>query len=110
MRSSGFTFIANLLLAVGLSCNLVFAAPSSVQTNALEKLADGIVVSVAGGFLKIEVVAADVVRVAFAKDRAFFDKKSLATAPKRSEPTKWDLETAAREATVSTPKLKVRVA
>jgi alpha-D-xyloside xylohydrolase len=109
MRSPGLMPFVGLLLAVALGGNLVFAAPSSTQSNAPEKLADGIVVSVAGGFLKIEVVAADVVRVAFAKDRASFDKKSLAAEPKRSEQTAWDLATTSREATVSTPKLKVRV-
>jgi alpha-D-xyloside xylohydrolase len=72
-------------------------------------LADGIVVSVDGGFLKLEVVSDDVVRVAFSRDRAFFDRKSLAAAPKRVEAIKWDLATGSGNATLSTARLRARV-
>jgi alpha-D-xyloside xylohydrolase len=108
MRSFGIVSLAVVLFAAPLSGNPVFAAPSP-QAGAPEKLADGAMIPVAGGFLKLEVLAANVVRVVYAKDRAFFDKKSLATEPRRSETTTWDLATGAREATLSTPKLKVRV-
>src|SRR4051812_25285964 len=53
-------------------------AASSPADGAVEKVADGVVVQTAGGLLKLQVCADDVVRVAFAKDRAFFDRKSLA--------------------------------
>ena len=42
--------------------------------------------SVAGGRLRIEVCADDIVRVAFAKDEAFFARPSLMAAPRRCTP------------------------
>ena len=50
---------------------------------------DGVVIPVAGGFLKIEVVAADVIRVAFAPDSAFFARKSLAAGERTREAVPW---------------------
>jgi alpha-D-xyloside xylohydrolase len=74
-----------------------------------EKTTDGIVVSVGEGWLKVAVCADDVVRVAYAKDRAFFSRPSLATAPRRCEDTRWKLETTPRQAKLSTARLGVEV-
>jgi len=49
----------------------------------VQRVTDGLLVHVGESFLKLEVCASDVVRVAYAKDKAFFTRKSLAAAPKR---------------------------
>ncbi len=65
--------------------------------------------SVAGGRLRIEVCADDVVRVAFAKDDAFFARPSLMAAPKRCAPPAWRLSKTDKAATIATAKLRVNV-
>ncbi|HUZ07189.1 MAG TPA: hypothetical protein VMV89_06840, partial [Candidatus Paceibacterota bacterium] len=57
-----------------------------------EKLADGIVVPINDTFLKVQFYAPDVVRIACAKDRAFFDRKSVVTEPKTAVKTDWSLK------------------
>ena len=82
----------------------------------VERVSDGLLVHVGDGLLKLEVCAADVVRVAYAKDKSFFTRKSLAAAPKRCDGAKWDVtqdkadKTAdAGTATLATSKLRARV-
>jgi alpha-D-xyloside xylohydrolase len=91
----------------------VFFAHTQIFAQAaggpLEKLADGIVVPVNGTFLKVQIYSADVVRIACAKDRAFFDRKSVATEPKIILKTKWSLKTENGEAVLSTTNLQVHV-
>ena len=70
---------------------------------------DGIVIPVAGGFLKIEVVAADVVRVAFAPDSAFFARKSLAAGERAVEQVPWKVVRVGGETRIETGRLSVRV-
>lgn len=97
---------------VALSLLLLPAGAARAQETkpaAPEKVADGVIVPLSDGLLKLEVVSDDVVRVAFAKDRAFFDKKSVAAGVRKASATKWDLATTARDATLSTAKLKARV-
>ena len=65
--------------------------------------------SVAGGRLRIEVCADDIVRVAFAKDEAFFTRPSLMAAPRKCAPAAWKLTKADRKATIATAKLRVDV-
>ena len=47
--------------------------------------------SVAGGRLRLEVCADDIVRVAFARDDAFFTRPSLMAAPRKCTPSAWKL-------------------
>ncbi len=75
----------------------------------IERVSDGIIVHVGDGLLKLEVCAADVVRVAYAKDKSFFTRKSLAAAPKRCDGAKWDVTQEAGTATLATAKLRARV-
>src|SRR5579863_5021727 len=75
----------------------------------VERVSDGLLVHVGDGLLKLEVCAADVVRVAYAKDRSFFTRKSLAAAPKRCDGAKWDVTQEAGTATLATAKLRARV-
>jgi alpha-D-xyloside xylohydrolase len=75
----------------------------------LQRLPEGLVVRVGDGFLKLEVCADDVVRVAYAKDQAFFARKSLAAQPKRCDGAQFEVTEAAGAATLATSKLRVRV-
>ena len=71
--------------------------------------ADGLLLPVGGGHLKVAFCADDVVRVAFARDPAFFDRPSLAAGVRRCEPVRVERTDAGGKATLSTPKMKVRV-
>ena len=99
--------IIRTLLAGGLA--LLFLAPAFGQSRAVEKTDEGILVRVGDSFLKLEVCSAEVIRVAFAKDRAFFARKSLVAAPRRCETTQWNVTNSPREAVLTTTKLKVKV-
>ena len=70
---------------------------------------EGIVIPVAGGFLKIEVVAADVIRVAFAPDTAFFGRKSLAAGDRAADQVPWKVAHVGGETRIETGRLSVRV-
>ena len=92
------------------------AAGAAGAGSPVEKSADGIVVSLDGHFLKLEVRADDIIRVAYAKDRAFFERASIAVLPPAASsaaPPAWKLTTGPgtppRTATVSTAKLAARV-
>ena len=87
---------------------LFLAAPLKAAPE-LEKLADGIVVPVGTAFLKVEIRADNIVRVAYAKDRALFERPSLVVQPRRDLPPAWKLMTEPGVAILATAKLKVRV-
>ena len=57
--------------------------------NPPEKLVDGVVVPIKDTFLKVEVYGDNIVRIACAKDGAFFARKSVVTEPKRAVKTDW---------------------
>ena len=95
--------ITHLLPAIVLGASLLNAGP------ALEKQADGIVLPLDQGFLKVEVRADSVIRVAYAKDRTFFTQASLVVEPRRAPGPVWELTTRAGEAIVATAKLKARI-
>src|SRR5215467_7730935 len=63
--------------------------------------------TVAGGRLRIEICADDIVRVAFAADDAFFARRSLMAAPKRCPSPAWKLTRTEKAATIATAKLRV---
>jgi len=77
--------------------------------NLPEKHADGIVVSLDGAFLKVQVYAGNVVRVACAGNRAFFDRRSVVTEPKHIVKTDWSVKNQNGEAVLSTARLQVHV-
>ena len=74
-----------------------------------EKQPDGIILPVSGGFLRVEVRADDIVRIAFAKDHTFFERKSLSVLPSATAVPNWNLKTSSDQATITTAKLVVRV-
>ncbi len=84
------------------------AAQVSAQ---VEKQADGIVLRTKDGFLKLAFCADDIVRVAFAKDAAFFDRKSLAAGQRRCNVPEWRLDRGSRGSArieIESSRLKVR--
>jgi alpha-D-xyloside xylohydrolase len=99
--------IIRTLLTVGLV--LLFSATAFGQSPAVEKTDDGIMVRVGDSFLKLEVCSAEVIRVAFAKDRAFFARKSLVASPRRCEATQWNVTYRSHQAVLTTTKLKVKI-
>lgn len=99
-----------VLLALALIVIPLSVVPAqSNQRSAPEKVSDGIVVTLGDEFLKVEVCADDVIRVAYSHDRAFFARKSLVAGAKRCEPTRWQITSGRREAILATAKLKVKV-
>ncbi len=74
----------------------------------MERLNDGVVIGDAGGgVLMLQVVADDIVRVVWGKNRAFFDRKSFATDAKRVAPSRWDLLSDNDSAVLTTARMKV---
>src|SRR5262245_60048927 len=65
--------------------------------------------AVAGGRLRVEVCTDDIIRIAFAKDEAFFARPSLMAAPKRCTSPAWQLTKTDKTATVATARLRVNV-
>jgi len=65
---------------------------------------------VGGGQLKLEVCADDVVRVMFATDPAFFQRQSLAAAPKRCDTAApWELTETPGQRTLRTARVELHV-
>src|SRR5262245_57233478 len=75
----------------------------------LQRVPDGAVLHVGDGFVKLEVCAADIVRVAYAKDQGFFARKTLVAQPRRCDGGKFELTQDAGTATLTTSKLRARV-
>ena len=96
-----------LSAAALLSAHLVIAQPPKLFPP--EKLSDGIVLPFRDSFLKVEVCTDSVIHVVFAKDRAFFTRKTLAAAPKQCEATSWKFTGVDHEAFITTAKLKIKV-
>jgi alpha-D-xyloside xylohydrolase len=65
--------------------------------------------AVSGGTLKIDFCAPNVVRVAFAKNAAFFTRDSLTTAARTCVPTAWQSSAGDGQVTYKTSALSVRV-
>ena len=96
---------------------LSFLAPATSSLRAaglppgVEKLSDGIVLSQGDhAFLKVEVCADDIIRVASAPDRAFFTHASLMLDPHRPPATvAWELLTDEKFVTLRTAQVQARV-
>jgi alpha-D-xyloside xylohydrolase len=89
-------------LATASSIPLLQAAPP-------ERLADGIVVAQGGGWLRLSVCSDDVIRVAYASDRAFFDRPSLVVERRSLAPVAWSVESGPLTATLRTRTVQARV-
>jgi alpha-D-xyloside xylohydrolase len=95
-------------LPAAIACGAGGAA-TGVNTASSPPPSDGPVLSVAGGFLKVQICTEDIVRIAFARDAAFFGRGSLMTAPKRCGPTAFRTVATGGQTTVATAKLTVRI-
>jgi alpha-D-xyloside xylohydrolase len=73
------------------------------------KAPDGIVVTLPGGLLKVQVLSETVVRIAFAKDAGFFARPVLDVVPQSKPFTDWKLGGTAEAVTVSTTRLQAVV-
>jgi alpha-D-xyloside xylohydrolase len=76
----------------------------SVQAGVTE---DGVLIEQAGGWLKIQAVSNDIIRVAFSRDRDFFSHPSLAVLPQTVQPVQ--VRSDSSQLTLSTSRLKVRL-
>ncbi len=95
--------IARYIPAFLLGIALLKAEPT------MEKQADGVLLALDNAFLKIEVRADNVIRIAYAKDRSFFARPSLVVVPGNGPAVPWELKTGPDEASVVTAKLQARV-
>src|SRR5215469_17221305 len=96
-----------------LFCSILTSPPLIVrplaQSSMAEKQPDGIILSVRNGFVRIQFRGENVVRVTFAKDRSFFERKSLAVLPPPTPYTGWTLTHDAHSMDLATGKMTVRV-
>jgi len=75
-----------------------------------EQTKDGLLVPVGDYLLKLEVCQPDIIRVAAARDRAFFDRHSIVTAPRpRGGSTPFTVSSAGGASLIDTGSLRVRV-
>ena len=102
-----------LLLLAGAGCstglNTPMPVPAAPPPVTVQRLPEGVVVRSGEGFLKLEVCAHDVLRVEYAKDQAFFARKSLAAQPKRCDGAPFEVPEASGTATLATATLQARI-
>jgi alpha-D-xyloside xylohydrolase len=103
-----------LLVVVAVAGCAGAAAPSQpvATTPAVaraERVSDGLMVRVGDAFLRLEVCASDVIRVAYAKDQSFFARRSLASQPKRCDGGSFQTVQEGGSATLSTAKVRARI-
>ncbi|SDS18342.1 TIM-barrel domain-containing protein [Opitutus sp. GAS368] len=96
-------------LCLLLAFSAVFAASALATTPVPEQLPEGIIIACGDSFLKIEVCADDIIRVAHAKDRAFFNRSSLVVEKRPASMPQWHYAAEDGSVTVRTARLQVRV-
>jgi alpha-D-xyloside xylohydrolase len=87
---------------------ILCASANPLSAATVEKTPDGIVARIGGDFLNLQVCADNIIRVAYAKDRAFFAHKSLSVIH-RGPAAHWDSQISADQAILSTGKIQARV-
>jgi alpha-D-xyloside xylohydrolase len=97
------------LLYFSISIATAVQLSAQVSPNPPERLEDGVVFHVNGNWLKLEVCADNLIRVAYAKDPAFFGRKTLAAGVRQDARTQWSLKTENGEAILATDKLQAQV-
>ncbi|HVU35279.1 MAG TPA: TIM-barrel domain-containing protein [Opitutaceae bacterium] len=113
-RSFFAASVAAVLLWSALPASAQSAGPSSAgapgtDRSAVEKTADGIVLPVDHGWLKLQVRADNAIRVEFAKDRGFFAHKSLVVLPPSGTAPTWSETKDATTVTLHTARLLARI-
>jgi alpha-D-xyloside xylohydrolase len=75
-----------------------------------EEIPNGVIIPLEQGLLRLELCAENIVRVAFARDRAFFSRESLSLDPARPrKDVAWKLEETPSTITLATSRLSVRI-
>ena len=104
-----FTVVCPLTVAV-IAATCARAGAQAAVPVVLEKTKDGIVLPLRDGFLTVSVVAEDVLRVTFSRDKAFAGtKKSIITVPRNGPMPAWETATEAGAIMLSTSRLKARI-
>ncbi|HTV39133.1 MAG TPA: TIM-barrel domain-containing protein [Candidatus Sulfotelmatobacter sp.] len=93
---------AALFLAI-----IALAIPASAAGP--QKLNDGVIIPVGDKFLKLEVCADNVIRVAVSPDATFFSRKSLSAGERHDTRTHWSLSSTGDDADLTTDALHVHV-
>ena len=81
-----------------------------VGAQPVQRLNEGVIVSVGESLVKLEVCSTDVIRVLFAHDKEFFDRDTLMTVADACPGAQWELQTGEDAIALSTGKLTARVA
>ena len=93
------------LIAVGLTAQILHARAAL----GVQRLSDGILLPVNGGFLRLQVRNDSIVRVLFSKAREPRVDEMVIVTPQRTTAPKWTLHTSSASATLTTAKLRVTV-
>ncbi len=93
-------------------CFCTAASPVQAQSanaGALVRMTNGIRMTFPDGLLNLEVCADDIIRVSYAKDAAFFARKTPATEVRKDVTTKWSVDTTNGETILTTAKVQAHV-
>jgi len=99
--------LVTALLGAFLSTGSLHAAAATEP--AFERAADGIVVHLDQGWLKLQPRTDSIVRVAYAPDRAFFDRPSLIVVPATGPAPTWDATSSDREVILKLGRVQAQI-
>ncbi|HEY1787745.1 MAG TPA: TIM-barrel domain-containing protein [Verrucomicrobiae bacterium] len=103
---SASIYIAPIFLAV----IMLAGAPAANAANGVpERLSDGVLIPLGDQFLKLEVCADNVIRVAVSPDASFSSRKSLSAGGRHDVKTHWSLKSEKGEAILTTGALAAQV-
>ena len=88
---------------------LLAAGALGLTLDARQAPVPEVVLPAGGGFLRLSACTDAVIHVQYAKNRAFFARESLATAPKRCEGGQWTTKSAGGERQIDTAALSIRI-
>lgn len=103
VQGNAMTFA--LMAALFLSLTPAAKATSGM----LQKQSDGVILQMPGYWLRVQLMSDSVVRIAAAKDKAFFSRSSIDVVPHPVTKTSWKLTSTPQETILSAGKLQVRV-
>jgi alpha-D-xyloside xylohydrolase len=82
---------------------------SLLAANTVDKQPDGITLRLPDGLLRVQVMSDTVIRIAYAKDAAFFSHVSIDVIPHETTTAAWTTKTTPQYVTVNTSKLSIRI-
>ena len=88
---------------------VLITLPTHASAASLQKLKDGVIIPIGDKFLKLEVCADNVIRVAVSPDQSFFSRKSLSAGDRHNLKTHWTLNSTGDDADLTTDALRVQV-